>query len=248
VRPERRRKTVDYRFRLFGDPHHARHNPRQPSCREHKGSGQAVVTIDGKDIYVERYGTKSSKAEYDRHIAEWLAGGRRLTAGDSALTVAEVIDRFWTWAEQHYRKPDGEQTSEIWQYRCTLQLLNHLYGTLPARDFGPLKVQAVRLLMVQAYTHPKYGEQTPCSRVLARARAAWSTSESTGSSSCSSGPSSKNWYRRRFITDRPPYAACSAADPRRGRRNRRTRFPRRWSMSSAPSSHGKWRRWLTCSS
>ena len=48
---------------------------RQPSYRQHKASGQAVVTIDGKDIYLGRYGTPASKAAYDRTIKEWLGNG-----------------------------------------------------------------------------------------------------------------------------------------------------------------------------
>jgi hypothetical protein len=51
---------------------------RTPSYRLHKPSGQAVVTIAGKDFYLGRFGDPASKAEYDRLIAEWLTNGRRL--------------------------------------------------------------------------------------------------------------------------------------------------------------------------
>jgi len=46
-----------------------------PKYRLHRASGQAIVTIQGKDRYLGRYGSKSSKAEYDRLIAEWLQPG-----------------------------------------------------------------------------------------------------------------------------------------------------------------------------
>ena len=50
---------------------------RIPKYRLHKPSGQAVVTLSGRDFYLGRFETKASRAEYDRHIAEWLANGRR---------------------------------------------------------------------------------------------------------------------------------------------------------------------------
>ncbi len=51
-----------------------------PSYRRHKPTGQAVVTLDGRDIYLGKYGTKASRVEYDRLISEseWLAGGREI--------------------------------------------------------------------------------------------------------------------------------------------------------------------------
>jgi len=51
---------------------------RTPAYRKHKASGQAVVTIDGRDVYLGPYGTDASYREYDRILAEWLANGRRL--------------------------------------------------------------------------------------------------------------------------------------------------------------------------
>jgi integrase len=136
---------------------------RQPSYREHKASGQAVVTLNGKDIYLGRYGTKASHAEYDRLIAEWLANGRRLPAS-TVLTIAEVIKHFWPWVEMHYRKSDGSQTSEVSECRYSLRPLNHLYGTTPAPEFGPLKFKAVRQILIDGYEHPKYGRQKPLCR------------------------------------------------------------------------------------
>ena len=71
-------------------------NNRHPSYREHKVTGQAVVTLHGKDFYLGRHGTKESKAELDRLIAEWLANWRHL-AISGPMTVAEVVSRFCPW-------------------------------------------------------------------------------------------------------------------------------------------------------
>ena len=39
-----------------------------PKYRRHRPSGQAVVTLSGRDFYLGPYGTKASKLEYDRLI------------------------------------------------------------------------------------------------------------------------------------------------------------------------------------
>jgi hypothetical protein len=49
-----------------------------PSYRLHKQSGQAIVTLNGRDFTLGRHGTKESRDEYQRVTSEWLANGRRL--------------------------------------------------------------------------------------------------------------------------------------------------------------------------
>jgi hypothetical protein len=91
-------------------------SPRTPSYRKHKPTGQAVVTLSGRDFYLGRYGSRESRSEYDRLIAEWLTSGRELpgpTSGNgSDLTVNEMLLAFEQWAESYYRK-GGEITGEV---------------------------------------------------------------------------------------------------------------------------------------
>lgn len=47
-----------------------------PKYRKHKATGQAVVTINGRDHYLGLWRSKASKIEYDRRITEWLSSGR----------------------------------------------------------------------------------------------------------------------------------------------------------------------------
>src|SRR3954465_12711855 len=83
---------------------------RNPSYRKHRASGQAIVTLDGQDIYLGPFGTKTSRAEYDRVMGEWLANGRRLTSklpiGD--LSIAELVQAYWKHAERYYCDSNGE--------------------------------------------------------------------------------------------------------------------------------------------
>jgi integrase len=115
---------------------------RTPKYRHHKPSGQAVVTLDGKDRYLGRFGSMESKAEYDRLIALWLAGGRRLNGGHD-LTISELIRDYMEHADQYYRKA-GEPTSEVKHLEHSFHQLRPLFGATLAKDFGPLALKAVR--------------------------------------------------------------------------------------------------------
>lgn len=117
-----------------------------PSYRRHKPTGQAVVTINGRDLYLGKWNTAASRAEYDRLIAEFLANGRQLCTGPDR-TVVEVLNAYRNFAEGYYRK-NGEVTCE---YRCikeALKLLRELYGRTTANEFGPLALKAVRQRMI----------------------------------------------------------------------------------------------------
>jgi integrase len=136
-------------------PEQAQPEKRVPTYRLHRQSGQGIVTLtDGiggrRDILLGRYGTRASRAEYARVIAEWEAAGRSLpqAAATADLTVNELILAFWKYATSHYRRPDGTHTSEIAEYQRSFRPLKRLYGHTPAREFGPLALKAVRGAMM----------------------------------------------------------------------------------------------------
>jgi len=131
-------------------------NPRY--CK-HRASGQAVVSLNGVDVYLGPHGTKVSKAEYDRVIAEWLANGRRqpVSANDNP-TVTEVIYRYLIHAQEYYRHTvDGVRvpTGELAPRKLALTVLKELYGRTPAAAFGPLALEAVRAEMIRRGWHRK---------------------------------------------------------------------------------------------
>ena len=67
-----------------------RRRKRLPSYRPHKPTGQAVVTLNGKDHYLGWHGTQMSKDAYDRLTAEWLAGGRQPPAARRSMADPAV--------------------------------------------------------------------------------------------------------------------------------------------------------------
>lgn len=128
-----------------------------PTYRKHKASGQAVVTLTDptgrrKDYLLGPHGSRESKAEYARLIAEWTAAGWCIPHAGPApadLTINELLVRFWAHVTAYYRHPDGSPTSEVDNYRLSLRPLKRLYGHTPAKDFGPLALKAVRNAMIE---------------------------------------------------------------------------------------------------
>lgn len=116
-----------------------------PKYRKHKASGQAIVTLAGRDYYLGPHNTKASKVEYDRLITEWLAGGRP-TSPDSAnrdLTITELLATYWRFAQGHYRK-NGKGTSELDNIRNAVRPLKTLYGQTTVAEFGTLALKAIQ--------------------------------------------------------------------------------------------------------
>jgi integrase len=126
---------------------------RTPSYRRHKPTGQAVVTLSGRDFYLGRYGSRESRAEYDRLVTEWLSNGRGLprpaSADGSDITINEMLLAFDTWAEAYYRK-GGVITGEVTNIRYAIKLLRQLYGSTMAREFGPLQLKTVRQAIAES--------------------------------------------------------------------------------------------------
>jgi integrase len=119
-------------------------------CR-HNSSNRAYVTLDGKPVYLGKYGTAASRAKYDRVIGEWLANGRRLAPAPTPAnptTVAMVLAAFWQHAQEYHRKPDGTPAGELDNYRQALRPLRRLYAALPVAEFGPIQMKAVRQAMI----------------------------------------------------------------------------------------------------
>jgi integrase len=136
-----------------------RRRTRIPAYRLHKSSGHALVTLSGRDFYLGVHGTQASKDEYDRLVAEWIANGRTLSEdiGVDGFTVNELILAYWRHAETHYVK-HGRPTSQLHQIKASLRFIRRLWGTSEAAEFGPLKLKAVRELMLDA--DPKLSRKT----------------------------------------------------------------------------------------
>ncbi len=108
-------------------------------------SGQAIVTISGRDHYLGPHGTKVNKSLYDRLVAEFLSAGRQLVepARAPSITVVEILAAFWRHCKTYYVK-DGKPTNEQDAFRLIIRDVRHLYGQTAAIEFGPKAHKAVR--------------------------------------------------------------------------------------------------------
>lgn len=114
-----------------------------PAYGKHKATGRAVVRLNGRDVYLGQHGTAASKAEYNRLIAEWLAGGRVMpSSGD--ITINELLVQYWKHLVDYYRPPSTEPANT----RPVMAIVRKMYGHALAKDFGPLALKAVRKTMV----------------------------------------------------------------------------------------------------
>ena len=121
-----------------------------PAYCRHKASGQARVKLGGEYIYLGPHGSQTSRDEYDRLIAEWLANGRRVPnriEGEPDRLICELIAAYLDHAQAYYRK-NGRPTKEWPNIRLVLKRLNRLHGKMPVTEFSPLALKGFRQSLI----------------------------------------------------------------------------------------------------
>src|SRR5207253_7004004 len=100
---------------------------RIPKLCKHKATGQAVVRLNGKDIYCGRYGTSEAQAKFERLITEWLQRGRLVPSWifklgtfnqdlakenslpSNSLSIAELILAYKIHTDDYFRGSPKER-------------------------------------------------------------------------------------------------------------------------------------------
>jgi integrase len=120
-----------------------------PQYRKHRASGQAIVKIAGRMHYLGPHGTKASKIEYDRLIAEWLVAGRSLSFAEpeAELSIAELLASYLRHAKAYY---GGGTRGEYANMRLAAAPLKRLYSRTAAANFGPKQHKTVRQTLLAA--------------------------------------------------------------------------------------------------
>lgn len=126
-----------------------------PSYCRHKASGQAVVTLHGRDHYLGPFGSAESQERYNRLMSEWSA--RRTDAAPPSvapgpapadLRIAELLVAYLEFAERYYVK-NGSPTGEYRNMQDAARPLSELYASLPVKEFGPTALKAARGKMIE---------------------------------------------------------------------------------------------------
>lgn len=127
-----------------------------PSYRYHI-SGQARVTLDGKDFYLGEYDSPESHAKYYALLAEYNANGQRAPETpanqiDSPITVRCVTGEYRELIKTKY----ANSPSHSGRLKNLCTLLEDEYGDTEAADFGPRKLSELRDLFVVSGNNRRY--------------------------------------------------------------------------------------------
>ena len=110
-----------------------------PNYRLHRASGQAFVELGGRWFYLGRHGSKASREEYERRIAEYLGNNRKLPPSltKTGISCRELAVRFLEWGEGYYVK-NGRQTETFGHHKRAIAMLVKHYGHESVDNFTPL--------------------------------------------------------------------------------------------------------------
>lgn len=119
---------------------------RIPSYRFHKASGQAIVTLDGRDHYLGAHESDESRAKYRRLIRRYLADGRtpNTVSTSHEYRIAELCRDCLDFAERTYRDLDGNLTTTPMSVRYGLRALFEFAADVEVEAFGPRMLTELR--------------------------------------------------------------------------------------------------------
>src|SRR5262245_59011927 len=103
-----------------------------PSYRRHKPTGQAVVTLLGRDHYLGKFGSAASREKYARLIAEWLDRGKNGSGLALQQSSAPTVDHLLLAYARHAIDYYADSPAEIEKIKLSLRLVRRLYGNQPA--------------------------------------------------------------------------------------------------------------------
>lgn len=128
----------------------ARREPT-PSYLLHEQSGR------GRAVWTDATGTRQQKllpGNYDSQESRTAFARLQLeialSVRSGGVSVNEVSLASIEHAEQHYRAPDGLAADEVRHVKAACRHVRELYGAIPASDFGPFALTAVRERVVAA--------------------------------------------------------------------------------------------------
>jgi len=131
-----------------------------PAYRLHKGTGQAVIYVGRREVYLGAHGSPESRQKYAEIISR-VTGGEAIPVRSptdkpaSPKSVAALCLRFI--AEKLPSYADAEQHCQ----RGAIKVLAGLFGETPAAEFGPIRLRTVRNAMVAGDPHAEDANGNP---------------------------------------------------------------------------------------
>jgi len=145
---------------------------RPPKYRLHKGTKQAIVSINGTRVYLGPYGSERSHQKYQLLLKDWQSQRHQQNGSASpesrakavadaitvvtlrekrrqghTITINELILVYRRHTYEYYRK-NGELTREATIIDEVLRPLRKKHGKEPIEEFGPTDLSELRELMI----------------------------------------------------------------------------------------------------
>ena len=124
-----------------------------PNYRLHKATGQGFVELGGRRFYLGKYGSKASRGEYERRVAEYLANGRKLppTGVKAGISCQELAIQFLEWAEEYFMN----QPKSFAHIKTAMGFLVKHYGRESVDKFAPMSLVFLQKKLVEhGYARP----------------------------------------------------------------------------------------------
>ncbi len=121
--------------------------PKYCKQRDKSRGDRAYVRIDGKKIPLGKYGSPESREKYAELIGKPLA---EKFQAKGRLTVSMLMAEYLIHAKEYYPQTQQRRVTEFDAIRCALRHVRQVAGSLPAIEFGPKKLKAVRQSFIEA--------------------------------------------------------------------------------------------------
>ena len=117
-----------------------------PSYRLHKPSGQAIVSLSGKMIYLGKYKTPESREKYTQIIAEYTANDCRLPPAkiQSKVRMEQLVTDYLNDLAKSYPPKKGTRHTPFTRSAAILGTVVSLYGKSCVSEFSPTSVLFIR--------------------------------------------------------------------------------------------------------
>jgi integrase len=134
--------------------------PKYSRSKEKDRHDRAYVWLDGKKVWLGRYGSPESKTKYAELISGNQNSGPRSEGvaqiGATPPTVSELILAYLEYARRYYRTPDGKDGREYELSRDVCRFVRKSDGQRPACEIGPKRLMAVRQELIDSGLSRKF--------------------------------------------------------------------------------------------
>lgn len=127
-------------------PRYLNENPpmRRKRCPGHRD--QAYVTLSGRRVMLGPWNSREAKQRYAVEIAQWLARGRTAAPVITDALMSECVAAYARYCADYFR--DSQRSYE--RVLFSVAPVKDMYGRLPASEFGPVHLRAIRETMINA--------------------------------------------------------------------------------------------------